>query len=182
MKLTKQLIRGDLLGFHYAALLFIAAGFLWLTHQLGGRSSPIWAIAAAVAVIDPQVRMACFPFRALVLNVLIGCGAGLIFLIIVGSNGWALPFALSAAALVSSYFVRVQLSWRIAPIAAVIVIAAGLSDHSPAIDIAGDVRRVLEVVLGSLVGLVVPWLMSKLWLPPESSPRSEEAPICSIDA
>jgi uncharacterized membrane protein YccC len=177
MTSLKRWLKGDLLGFHYAMLIFIAVGFLWLTHRLGAGPSPIWSIAAAVAVIDPQVRMACFPFRARILNVLIGCGAGLIFLTFDRSNAWALPFAVSAAGLLSSYFVRAQLSWRIAPIAAAIVIAAGLTDQS-ALDLSGDVRRVLEVVLGSLVGLVVPWLVSKLWLPPETSP-AEELPVCS---
>ncbi len=179
MKVLKPLLKGDLLGLHYAVLLLLAAGFLCLTHQLGDATNPIWAVMAAVGVIDPQVKMACFPFRARVLNVFIGCVAGLGFLIIERPSAWVLPFALSAAALMLSYLVRVQLSWRIAPIVAAIVVASGSPDHSPAIDIAADFRRVIEVVLGSLVGLVVPWLMFKLWLPPDSNSGSEEATVCA---
>src|SRR5215469_10063270 len=126
----------DPVGLHYTLGVFIAAAFLWLILGLGEQANPIWAVAAAAAVIDPQVRMACSPFRARILNMLIGCAAGLAFLL-ARSNDWTLPFVFAGAAFVSSALVRTQLSWRIAPIIAAIVMAAGLSDYRVA-GVAGE--------------------------------------------
>ena len=178
MKALDPLLKQNLLGLHYAVLLLIASGFLCLTHQLSAGINPLWSIMAAAAVIEPQVKMACSPFRARILAVFIGCAFGLGVLIIDRASGWALPLALFGAALASSYLVRAQLSWRIAPIAAAIVIASGIEQGAPT-DVASDIRRVIEVILGSLVGLVVPWVISKIWLPPDSTAESEEPTVCA---
>ena len=65
--------------------------------------------------------------------------------------------------LISSYVIRIQTMWRQAPITAAIVIAAGLTHHSKLSGVEDGLHKVGEVVLGCLMGLVVSWLMSKLW-------------------
>ena len=75
---------------------------------------------------------------------------------------------MAVAVLVSSYVVRQQVMFRQAPITAAIVIAAGLEKHSKLTGVELGVRRVGEVLLGCLVGLLVTWCMSKLWPVPES--------------
>jgi hypothetical protein len=73
--------------------------------------------------------------------------------------------------LVSSYAVRVQTMWRQAPITAAIVIAAGLTSHSKLTGIEHGIDKVGEVVLGCVMGLLVSWVMSRIWRLPE--PKSE---------
>ena len=54
--------------------------------------------------------------------------------------------------------------WRQAPITAAIVIAAGVLSGSTAAGLGHGLHKVAEVLFGCLVGLVVSWIMSKVWL------------------
>jgi uncharacterized membrane protein YccC len=58
--------------------------------------------------------------------------------------------------------------WRQAPITAAIIIAAGLTHHSKLSGVEIGLGRVGEVLLGCVVGLLVTWLMSKIWPLPEA--------------
>jgi hypothetical protein len=58
--------------------------------------------------------------------------------------------------------------WRQAPITAAIVIAAGLTHHSKLTGVEIGLRRVAEVMLGCVMGLLVTWLMSRIWPLPET--------------
>lgn len=79
--------------------------------------------------------------------------------------------------LLSSYFVRIQVMWRQAPIKAAIVIAVSTSAHSKIVGVEEALYRVAEVIFGAVVGLGVSWLMSKTW--PMREP--ETAPDGAVD-
>jgi len=153
-----------LLGVRFAINVGIATTIVWATLRSIGDSNPIWAIASMVAASDPQPDEARRMFKARLVNVLVGCSMGLLFLIIGGAREWMLPFALAAAVLVSSYVIRIKTMWRQAPITAAIVIAAGVLSGSAATGIEQGLHKVAEVLFGCLVGLVVSWTMSKVWL------------------
>ena len=53
MKDWKSFLKGDLLGVHLAVNIFVGTTLLWLLLRLGANTSPIWAISAMVASIDP---------------------------------------------------------------------------------------------------------------------------------
>jgi len=78
-----------------------------------------------------------------------------------------LPLAMAATVLASSYIVRVPTMWRQAPITAAFVIAAGLQHQSRINDLVAGGPRMAEVLLGSVVGLVVAWIVSVIWPLPE---------------
>jgi uncharacterized membrane protein YccC len=94
---------------------------------------------------------------------LVGCAVGLLVLVIGGSSEWKLPLALAVTVLASSYVIHIQTMWRQAPITAAIVIAAGLMHHSKLTGVEHGLHKVAEVIFGCLVGLVVTWIMSKVW-------------------
>jgi uncharacterized membrane protein YccC len=110
--------------------------------------NPIWAIASMVAASDPQVKEAVRIFKSRLINVLLGCAVGLIFVIIGGTSEWKLPIALAVTVLLSSYWVQIPTMWRQAPITAAIVIAAGLTEHSKLSGIQHGVHKVGEVIFG----------------------------------
>jgi uncharacterized membrane protein YccC len=110
-------------------------------------------------------------FHGRIVNSLLGCAVGLLVLVIGGSNEWKLPIALSAAAFLSAYVVRVQVMFRQAPITAAIVIASELERHSKIGSVELGARRVAEVLFGCVIGVGVSWAMSKLWPLPEPKPQ-----------
>lgn len=158
----------DTLGLHLAGNIFVATTLLWLILRRGANTTPIWAIASMVAVIDPQVDLAYQNFRGRILNTLLGCAVGLTFLLVGGSNEWKLPLAMSATVLLSSYVFKVPLNWRIAPTTAALIIASGLAQRSKMSGAEVGVRRVAEVILGCVIGISVTWVIGKIWRPPHA--------------
>ncbi len=75
-----------------------------------------------------------------------------------------IPVALAVTVLISSYLVRAKTMWRQAPITAAVVIAAGLAGGSSKVGIGRGMHKVAEVLFGCVVGMLVSWLMSKVWL------------------
>ena len=153
----------DMLGIRFALNVFISTIIVWYTLKDIADTNPIWAIASMVAASDPQVKEAARIFRSRLINVLVGAGVGLAFLVVGGPAEWKLPFALAATVLLSSYVVHIQTMWRQAPITAAIVIAAGLTTHSRLSGLEHGLHKVAEVLFGCRVGIVVSWAMSRLW-------------------
>ena len=164
-----------LLGFRFAFNVFIATTIVWSTLKLIGDSNPIWAIASMVAASDPQPEEARRLFRSRLVNVVVGCVVGLGLLLVGGHSDWMIPFALAVTVLISSYVIRVKTMWRQAPITAAIVIAAGISRSSTLGGIQHGLHKVAEVLFGCVVGLLVSWLMSKVWLIQPPAERTEQA-------
>jgi uncharacterized membrane protein YccC len=107
--------------------------------------------------------MALMMFRSRFINTTVGCTVGLLFVGMGDPTPWKLPFALALCVLLSSYVVRVKVMWRQAPITAAIVIAGSLSAQSAHAGLEIGLRRVAEVIAGSVVGLVVSFLMTRVW-------------------
>jgi uncharacterized membrane protein YccC len=152
-----------LLGMRFAINAFIATTIVWFTLQTWGIRNPIWAIASMMAAADPEPMEARRMFRCRLINVLVGCAVGFGTLLL-GNSDWMLPIALAIAVLISSYLVRIKTMWRQAPISAAIVLAAGITQGTRSAGFESGLYKVGEVIYGCIVGLVVSWLMSKLWL------------------
>ena len=167
MKLLQRLQQDELRGVHYALNIFVATTVLWIVVKVYGDSNPVWAISSMVATSDPQLRQSFLTFKGRLINTLVGCAIGLVF-IALGHTEWQLPTALALSVLVSSYVVRVPTMWRQAPITAAIVVAGSLQHHYKLSAVESGVVRVGEVLFGCLVGIVSAWLLSKLWPLPEA--------------
>jgi uncharacterized membrane protein YccC len=172
----RRRIATDLGGVHLALNVFVGTSLLWIVLRWWAGLNPIWAISAMLASSDPNVSVALKHVRGRLINAVLGCVTGLIFLALGGSRGgsedWRLPLALAVTALVSSYIVRVPVMWRQAPITAAIVVASGIEKHSKEASVELGLRRVAEVLFGCLLGLAVSWMISKIWpLPEPSTPK-----------
>ena len=175
MKTLERFIKGDMHGVHYAVSIFIATAVLWfLVHELA-ESDPIWAISSMVATSDPQMKQAVLTFRSRIINSLVGCAIGLLFIALGGSRVITLPLAMAVTVLLATYVVRIPTMWRQAPITAAFVIAAGLEHHSRIRGLQAGVHRVSEVLFGCVVGLVVAWIVSEMWPLPEPLPETQAA-------
>ena len=172
MKILERLAEDHLLGVHLAVNVFVGTTVLWIILKLGGNVSPIWAVSSMIAALDPHVDVAVSNFRARLTNTLIGCAVGLLFVFIGGSGEWKLPLSMAITVLLTSYFVRIPTMWRQAPITAAIIMSSVLTNHSSKDGLEVGLRRVGEVILGCVVGLVVTSLISKVWPPPESAKKA----------
>ena len=175
MKILDRFIKGDMHGIHYSLSICIATAILWVcVHQLA-EANPIWAISSMVATSDPLMKQAILTFRSRIINTMVGCAIGLVFIAIGGTRVVILPLALAVTVLVSSYIVRIPTMWRQAPISAAFVIAAGLEYHSRRHGLQAGVRRMSEVLFGCVVGLAVAWFVSVVWPLPDPLPAANPA-------
>lgn len=154
----------QVLAVRFAINVGISTSIVWSVLHVASNASPILAIASTVAASDPQPVEARRLFRARLINSAVGCAVGLVFMLIGGANEWLLPIGLAATVLISSLFVRIKSSWLQAPLTAAVVIGSGLVHGSAATGINFGLRRVAEIFLGCLIGLLVSWAMSKIWV------------------
>jgi hypothetical protein len=167
-----NLTEEHLVGIRFAVNVALATTIVWHTLRAIDDRNPIWAIASMIAASDPQPDEARRMFKARLVNVALGCAAGLVFLVVAGSHDWVLPLALGATVMVSSHVVRIRTMWRQAPITAAVVIASAAMNDSSTLGIMQGLHKVAEVVFGCFVGLVVSLAMSKVWL---VRPSAEES-------
>ena len=153
-----------LLGLRFAVNVLLATTIVWFTVREIGDTNPIWAIASMVAAADPQPEEARRLFRSRLINVAVGCAVGFLFLTVGSGRQRMIPVALAVTVLISTYLVRVKTMWRQAPITAAVVIAAGLAGGSATVGIGRGLHKVAEVLFGCVVGILVSWLMSRIWL------------------
>jgi len=108
-----------------------------------------------VVVTDPKVESAMNNFVSRMLNTLIGCLTGLLFLKLFGASAWVMLLAMALSVIVSADVVRVPISWRIAPITTAIVMTPAYLAHSPHAGLMAAIQRTGEVVVGSVVAVAV---------------------------
>ncbi len=169
----EEMIQGDMHGVHYAVSIAIATAVLWITVQHLAKTNPIWAISSMVATSDPAMKQALMFFRARLINTLLGCAVGLLFILLGGSHLIKLPLAMAVTVLLSSYVVRVPTMWRQGPITAAFVIAAGIEHHAKTSAFQAGLNRVSEVLFGCIIGLVVGYTLSKVWPLPDDKPAAK---------
>jgi uncharacterized membrane protein YccC len=165
------LLPQDITGVRFAVNVFIGSTILWYVLRDIVDTNPIWAIASMISASDPQVKEAARMFRARFINVLVGCGVGLFLLVVGGSSEWKLPLVLAVTVLVPTYLVRIPTMWRQAPNTAAIVVASCLTQHSKRTGVEHGLHKVAEVLLGCLMGLVVSYLMSRVWPLPDPAKK-----------
>ncbi|MEX6689503.1 FUSC family protein [Danxiaibacter flavus] len=159
-----QLSFDHILAIRFAINVALATWIVWGSLRLINDTNPIWAIASMVAASDPQPVEARRMFKARLVNVAVGCAVGLAFLVFGKAQQWMLPVALAVTVLISSFVIRIKTMWRQAPITAAVVIASAINHESAKTGLSYGLHKVAEVVFGCLVGLLVSWMMSKLWL------------------
>ena len=111
--------------------------------------------------------------RSRIINTLVGCVVGLLFLAVGGPALVTMPIAMAITVLLSSYVIRIQTMWRQAPISAAFVIAAGIEHHTRHNGLITGAFRMGEVLAGCVVGIFVAWIVSVVWPLPDT--RTAEA-------
>ncbi len=148
-------------GWHYAVRIFLGTALVLLMGRLAGFD-PLWAVITVIVVTEPWLKSAWLAFVSRCLNTLIGCGTGLVFLLLVGPEQWLLPPAVALTVLLCTYL-RIPLSWRIGPVTTALVLASGVGAHSVAPGLQTALLRTGQVLLGSAVALLVTYCLGLVW-------------------
>ena len=126
----RRLLIQDVTGLHYAVRIFVGTTAVWLLLRSVGDADAVWAVISVIVVTEPQMQTAWRSLGSRVVNTLIGCAMGMIFLLLAGPEVWVLPLALTATVLICTYAIKLSFSWRIAPATAALIIASGVLEQS----------------------------------------------------
>jgi uncharacterized membrane protein YccC len=160
---TMLLVQRRLSGLRYAVRVLISGVIVWFLLGKLAHTDPLWGLISSVVVTDLKVQSAMNNFVSRMLNTLIGCGIGLLFLKLFGASAWVVLLAMSLAIIVSADLVKVPISWRIAPITAAIVMTPAYVSHSPHAGLEAALQRTGEVVIGSAVAVGVSYATAGLF-------------------
>jgi uncharacterized membrane protein YccC len=144
-----------LTGLRYAVRVLISGVIVWFLLGVVAHVDPLWGLISSVVVTDLKVQSAMTNFVSRMLNTLIGCVTGLVFLRLFGASAWVVLLAMALSVILSTDVVRVPISWRIAPITAAIVMTPAYLSHSPHAALTASLQRTGEVVVGSAVAVAV---------------------------
>lgn len=149
----------DSLGIKYGLRIFIGSSVLWFfLHGLGGID-PLWSIISLIIVTEQNMETTLLSFKSRIINTVVGCFTGLLFLLFINHNNLVLlPVALMVAICVSTYLVRIPYGWRIAAITTAIIIIPSLTEYSRIVGMEVALQRTIEVFLGSATAVLVTWL------------------------
>ncbi len=173
MSLRSFLIR-DGSGLHYAGRILIGTAATWFLLRKLGDTHALWAIISLIVVTDPQLKTALVAFRYRIYNTLLGSVVWLLFLFHAGPRAWTHPLAATVTAFIATWLNPSQPTWRIAPITAAIIMASGFVARSRVGGMEAALQRTGEVLLGGAMALLVTWLLSRIWMPPD--PPQEQHP------
>jgi uncharacterized membrane protein YccC len=150
-----RLLGRRLSGLRYAVRVLISGTIVWFLLGKLAHTDPLWGLISAVVVTDLKVQSAMKNFVSRMLNTLIGCGIGLLFLKLFGASAWVVLLAMALSVIISSDLVQVPISWRIAPITTAIVMTPAYLLHSAHAGLTAALQRTGDVVVGSLVAVAV---------------------------
>ena len=153
----------QILALRFSVNVAIASTLVCVILYLLGKTSFDWAVISAITCADPQPKEARKMVKGRLINVIVGCAVGLFFILIGEAKNWMLPIAISTSVLISSLLIRIKEMWLQAPITAAIVISSALGASSDLVGMQNGIRRVEDVFIGSFVGFIVSWIMSKFW-------------------
>ena len=150
-------------GIGYAVRILVGSTIVWLALDHFKGTDPLWAIISVVVVSEPELVSAVLAFKSRVANTLIGCAVGLLFLFVLGPGVWSILLAMGVSVLICTSFIRVPVSWRIAPITVALVMMPSVLSHSVSAGLGIALRRTGEVLLGSAVAVCVSLAWAKLF-------------------
>jgi uncharacterized membrane protein YccC len=142
-------------GLQYAFRIFIGCIIAWFVLDRVSHHNPLWALISVITVTEPDLSAALQAFYSRVLNTLIGCTVGLIFLYLLGPAPVWILLGVTASVFLCTSLISVPGSWRVAPVTVVIVMTPGVlvGDRSASLSVA--IERTIEVLLGCAVALVI---------------------------
>jgi uncharacterized membrane protein YccC len=143
-------------GVRYAVRILVGTAIDWLVLDALGDPNPIWAMISTVIVLDPVLQTTLLNFKSRFAHTLVGSAIGFLLLVAVPRYPYAIiPLGMALASLVCTTVLSLPGNWKIAPVTAALVMAAGVTAHSETAGLTTALRRIGEVLFGSAVAVAV---------------------------
>lgn len=149
-------------GWQYAVRILIGCVIVWLIFGRLHDPNPLWALISVIIVTEPDLSAAFAAFNSRVVNTLIGCAVGLALLYVLGASYCSILFGIIVSVIISTKFIRIPGSWRVAPVTVVILMVPTVSGMDRHAELMIGINRMEEVLLGSAVALLITYASSMI--------------------
>jgi uncharacterized membrane protein YccC len=156
-------------GAQYALRILVGSMVAWLLLHSVGHHDPLWAIISVVIVSEPELRHAVVAFRWRVINTVVGCAVGVLFMWATGPQIWSILLAMVTCVLLCTWVIDAPTGWRIGPISTAIVMTPGVLRHSEHMGMEEALLRTSAVLAGSAIAVIVAWFLDVVL--PKLKPR-----------
>jgi uncharacterized membrane protein YccC len=147
----------------FALRIFIGCVIVWLSLDYFHDAKKIWAIISVITVSDPNFNAVRENAKSRLLNTLMGCIVGLLFIYLFGIGFWQLMVAVTISVLISTSFKKYPSTWKLAPVTVVILMIPPLQGSETIKDAMSiALNRTGEVLYGSLVAFLLGLLYLKI--------------------
>jgi len=129
---------------------------VWFSLDFFHDSKKIWALISVIVVSDPNFNAVRENAKSRLVNTLVGCMVGLLFVYLFGAGFASCMVAIAISVLISTSFKNYPSSWKLAPVTVVVIMMPPLSGNetlNDAMHIA--LNRTGEVLYGSLVAFLL---------------------------
>jgi uncharacterized membrane protein YccC len=161
-------------GLQYALRILVGSTIAWFALYSVGHHDPLWAVISVIMVSEPEWQNAVLAFRWRVINTLVGCGVGVLFLWGAGPSIWSILFAMVASVLISAWVMDAPTGWRIGPISTAIVMTPGVLQHNQYLGMHDALLRTSAVLAGSAIAVIVSWFLDVIL--PKLKPKLRSKP------
>lgn len=147
----------------FAVRIVIGCLFVWWSLDYIHDAKKIWALISVIVVSDPNFSTVRDNAISRLVNTLMGCIMGLIFVYLFGTALWSMMIAVAVSVVLSTSFKNYPSSWKLAPITVIILMmpySTETETWKDAMNIA--LTRTGEVLYGSLVAFLLGLLYLKL--------------------
>lgn len=142
-------------GLQYALRIFIGCIIVWFVLDHFGHRNSLWALISVITVTEPERNAALLAFNSRIVNTVLGCIVGLIFLYLLGPSFWSILLGIIVSVILCTTFVRVPGSWRVSPVTVAIVMTPSFLSGFPPAGLKAAIERTEDVLLGSAVALII---------------------------
>ncbi len=136
--------------------ILIGCIIVWFTLDYFHDAKKIWALISFIVVSDPNFNAVRDNAKSRLVNTMVGCMVGLLFIYLFGTGFLQLMAAVAVSVIISTSFKNYPTSWKLAPVTVVILMippSMGSETLKDAMSIA--LNRTGEVLYGSLIAFLL---------------------------
>ena len=140
----------------FALRVLLGCIIAWWTLDMINDTRKVWALISVIVVSDPDFNAIRQNAMSRMVNTLVGCFLGLVFIYFFGVGFWPMMAAVAVSVIISTSFKNYPSSWKMAPVTVIILsipVTTGPETLKSAMSIA--LTRTGEVLYGSLIALLL---------------------------
>lgn len=150
-------------GLRYAITLIIVIGIIMLGARIINVTDPTWALISGVVCTELEIDQARSAVFLRIFATIVGVVLACLVLLTIGPGYLGILIGVLITTLICHYGIPLKNGWKLATATGLMVLVAGLHQHSVDFAEAIAIKRAIEVISGSLIASIISFISRNLW-------------------